>query len=418
MSYPNEHEQARGFITKIANWFLIALTFFAVGWYMGKRGYEPRLNLGGGAPLKIVNTTPPGKEAAPADFGLFWQVWDKVTSSYLFRPVEGKNLVDGAIKGMVAGVGDDYTVFLTAEEKAALDDSLSGRYQGIGIELAMKDNQLIVIAPLEGSPAKLAGVLAGDKILAVDGKPTVGLSITEAVSLIRGQSGTYVNLTLQYKDSASRQLNIPRGNIDVPSVTWDLKEDRIVYARISRFGADTPKEWQEFIAQLKRIGLVPKTMILDLRSNPGGYMQAAISLASTFIKKGVVVTEDRGGGITQDFKTSGEEPYFSGTKIIIIIDQGSASSSEILAVDLQYYLKAVLVGEKSFGKGTIQEALDLPEGTGLNITVARWLTPEGKCVTGEGLSPDYPVIREENEVSEGRDSQLEKAVELANSYNN
>ena len=146
-------------------------------------------------------------------------------------------------------------------------------------------------------------------------------------------------------------------------------------------------------------------------------MQAAISLASTFIKKGVVVTEDRGGGITQDFKTSGEEPYFSGTKIIIIIDQGSASSSEILAVDLQYYLKAVLVGEKSFGKGTIQEALDLPEGTGLNITVARWLTPEGKCVTGEGLSPDYPVIREENEVAEGRDSQLEKAVELANSYN-
>lgn len=401
----------RNIVVKILNYGIIFLSVFALGWYFGRRGFVPNFSQTG-FPIKIINASP-NNQAPPADFNLFWQVWDKVTSASLFRPLNGDTLVLGAIKGMVDSVGDPYTIFLTPEEKTSLDDGLSGKYEGVGIELGLRDNQLIIVAPLDGSPAREAGVVPGDKILAIDGQSTAGLTIFAAVALIRGESSTFVNLYLQTGDNPPRELQLQRRTISSPSISWEQKENGIVYIKISRFGTTTLKEWSDMADQFKNIGLSPSGIVLDLRSNPGGYMDGAIRIASSFIGSGkVVLTEDRGSSLRKEYKSEGFDSVFSNSRLAILINKGSASSAEILAAALVHYRKAVLVGETTFGKGTIQESVPVSTNMALNITIARWLTPEGVWVDEKGLVPDYPVEITEEESLAGIDSQLDKALEI------
>jgi len=410
---PRPSRHSRPLLNRALNIVLVALLVFSSGWYLGRRGFV--LNFSADtSPIKIIKGLPEGKEQEPADFSLFWQVWDRVTSSHLQRPLNGQDLVYGAISGMVSGIGDPYTMFLTPEEKELLDSGLNGRYEGIGVELANRDDRLVIIAPLDGSPAKKAGVLAGDVILEIEGVSTVGTSISEAVSTIRGKAGTTVTLVLQHNSDQPRSVSIVRSKITAPSISWRSLEEGIVYVRVSRFGLDTTREWEELPGQFSKVGVIPEVMVLDLRGNPGGYLQGAVDLASSFFRKGVVVTEDRGDGKLKHYNASGSgKPDFYTSQVVVLIDRGSASSSEILAAALQYHVDAILVGEKTFGKGTIQEAITLDKGAGLHITVAKWLTPDGQWVDGKGLTPDYEIARSSEDLSEDRDPQLDKALELA-----
>lgn len=356
------------------------------------------------------------------DFSLFWQVWDTLTSKYLFsNKLEAQELVWGAITGMVQAAGDPYTSFLTPKNNETVKESLNGTYEGIGAELGMDGDQLIVVAPLDGSPAKEAGLKPQDKILKVDGAMTAGITIIEAVSKIRGEAGTKVVLTLQRDGGDPFDMDIVRNTISVPSVVLKIcnetecSEDgvanpKVAYIRISRFGDDTNKLWDEVTAS-KELQSFSK-IIVDVRGNPGGYLLSPVHIASDFLKKGSnVLWQEDARGFQRPLKTS-KEPRFEKAQVVVLIDKGSASASEILAAALRDEFGATLVGVQSFGKGTVQEAQDFSDGAGLHITTAKWLTPEKVWVHEAGLTPDVEISLDEELYKQGVDTQLQKALEV------
>lgn len=395
--------------------FLLLVASFYAGNYYGSRGYE--IQIRETAPLVVVKNK--DKYPDEVDFALFWEVWDQVRSRHLNRPFDPQEMVYGAISGMVDSVGDPYSSFLDPEQNSLVNKAINGEYQGIGAELGIKENQIIVVAPLDGSPAKLAGVLPGDKILEIDGMSTFGLSLTEAVSKIRGDAGTKVVLTIQRGDGESFEVSITRGNITMSSVTWEDKGDGVAYIRISRFGGETNGEWNKAVSEINLKMLDLDSIILDLRGNPGGYMDSAIYIASEFLKNGtVIVRQESALKESHDYKDTREGSFERLPKILILIDGGSASASEILASALKENLKdaVVLVGEKSFGKGTIQDARDFDDGSGLHLTVAKWLTPKGNWAHDKGIEPDVKVEYTKEDYEQEKDPQLSKALELAKSF--
>ncbi len=389
--------------------FLIAVGTFFAGYYFGKAGYlfELRKNP---PEIKITNQYPGDQEV---DFALFWEVWELVQSTYLERPVDGQAMMYGAIEGMVQSLGDPYTSFLPPELNETVNNSINGTYQGIGAELGIRDEQLIIVAPLDGSPAQAAGVRAGDKILSIDGTSTVGLSLTEAVSKIRGESGTVVTLTLQRDAEEPFEAVIKRGVITVDSVTWEDKGDGIGYIRLSRFGGDTVENWQKSVAEMNSQMEELDVVILDLRGNPGGYLGSAVEIAEEFFADGVVLYQESATGEQIPMKTERVGAFGTVPQVIVLIDEGSASASEILAAALKSNIDATLLGQKSFGKGTIQDAKDFEDGSGVHITVSKWLTPEKVWVHGEGITPDLVVEQDEEDIKQEVDTQLETAIELA-----
>jgi len=282
----------------------------------------------------------------------------------------------------------------------------------------MRDGQLVIIAPLEGSPAAAVGVVAGDRVLEIEGEGTPGVTLSEAVSKIRGEAGTTVTLTLSREGGSSESFDkvITRGRITLESVQWrPLTEEgapSLAYIRVSRFGERTVGEWQVAVNELAAASTEPlRGIILDLRNNPGGLLSASVQIASDFVDQGVVVIEEFSDGRRQNFRSTGSGRLVS-VPVVVLLNQGSASASEILAAALSYQRDTPIVGEKSFGKGTVQDAQDLPGGSGVHITVARWLTPQGDCVDGEGIEPDFEVTISEEDREQGVDSPLEKAIEL------
>ncbi len=395
---------------------LIAILAFLVGWQMGHRdiqiaweNYKPTVNIENKQPPKNINL----------DFKLFWDAWDLLSREYLDKKaIDPQKLFYGAISGMVQAVGDPYTFFLTPDVQKSSKEELNGSFEGVGIQLGFnKDKKLVVIAPLSGTPAEKAGIKAQDLILKIDDKDTSGISLPEAVKLIRGTKGTEVKLTILAEDNGEpKDYTLVRDTIIVKSVEASFKTtgrgSDVAVLKLSRFGERTKDEWNQAVLDI--VSKNPRGLILDVRNNPGGFLEGAVFIASEFLDGGDVVLQENASGQRISFKVN-RKGLLTKIPLIVLINKGSASASEIVAGALQDRERARLIGEKSFGKGTIQEAQDLEGGTGIHITVAKWLTPKGKWVNEtNGLEPDVIVEekKEGEEEDEKKDVQLEKALEL------
>lgn len=412
---------------------LMVLISLLVGYFFGVnkinydwQHYSPQLS--------ITSKEPPSGVIA-VDFTPFWTVWQRLETNYYDKSkLDTQKMLNGAIEGMVQSVGDPFTMYLPPTQNSSFKQGLSGQFSGIGAELGLNGKQLIVIAPLTGSPSEKAGIKAGDAIMAVDGQSTSGWDLNMAVSKIRGQKGTTVNLTVIHKgESTPKELPVTRDVITIKSVDGWIKpvscssvcttidaskatssSPSIAYIRLSQFGDNTNKEWSGIVSNLSsqiKSGKNIKGLILDVRNNPGGYLTDATFIASEFLNQGAtVVSED--DGIPQDKQTqySTRQGTFTNVPVVVLINRGSASASEIVAGALRDNGRAKLVGETSFGKGTVQQAEDLGAGAGLHVTIAKWLTPNGTWVNGKGLTPDFTVLPNSKDPSE--DTQLEKAIEV------
>jgi len=358
--------------------------------------------------FRILNKNTPRE--IQVDFAPFWDVWSEVTTNYLERAkLDPQKLLYGAISGMVGAVGDPYTVFLDPGENRDFELSLSGTYEGVGIELDIREGKLVVVAPIEGTPAAKAGVRAGDTILEINGADSSTLTVQEAVEKIRGKAGTSVRLKLA-RDSQVLEVTIPRAKITLKSVEFADLGGGMAKVKITRFGENTISEWDQVVNQVISGG--HRKIILDLRNNPGGLLSDAITISGDFVSKGTsLMWEEEASGRRTPSVSQGEGRLRT-VKLVVLINKGSASASEIVAGALRDSLGAKLVGETSFGKGTIQKPENLRDGSGLHITIAKWLTPSGFWVHKVGLKPDFEVKLTDADIAAGRDPQLEKAKEL------
>lgn len=358
------------------------------------------------------------------DLSLMWKVKAKLGQLYLDKnKIDDKKMTYGAIQGMVASLDDPYTMFLSPDENKSANDSLTGEFGGVGISLGYKDKNLAVMSPLVGTPADKAGLKAGDLILKITDitnnidKDTAGMSLDEAVKLIRGKIGTEVTLKM-YREGKSDYFNVTlkRENIVVPSVTVEFKEQngkKVAWVKISTFTENLMiKEWDEAVLKIKTEKAKGNFggIVLDLRNNPGGFLQASVLVASDFIKEGTVVSQQSYDGSVEKYNIDKTRGNLLDDKTVVLINGGSASASEILAGALKDFNRAKLVGENSFGKGTVQQPEDFSDGSGLHITIAKWLLPSGKNIHGEGIAPDVE-IKPSDDVNSKEDLQLNKAIE-------
>jgi carboxyl-terminal processing protease len=393
--------------------FIIILVSASGGYLLGRRGFQ--ISFSRFPKVTISRQTPPEKNL---DFSLFWRVWDSLDENYFDKTkLVDSERVYGAIKGMVSAIGDPYTVFLPPNENRVVQEDLQGSFEGVGIQIGFKGTQLAVVAPLPDSPAEESGVKAGDLIIGIKDdlkkidKGTGGITLQEAVRDIRGPAGTTVTLSLLRGDSEEPIIvDITRKTIDVPSVTltFEGENKNIANIKISKFSGELEEEWEDII---KEILENPQTdgIILDLRNNPGGYLQGAVDIASEFLRNGsVVVTEEASSGEKYNFPVERIGRLLS-IPTVVIVNGGSASASEILAGALRDVADITLIGETTFGKGTIQEPQEFENGAGLHITTARWLTPSGYWVNDKGLEPDI-VIEDNTDTPE--DEQLQEALNL------
>jgi carboxyl-terminal processing protease len=347
------------------------------------------------------------------DFALFWKVWGLLKDKYVDKTsLDAHALFYGAIKGMLAATGDPYTTFFDPKEHKDFSEDMSGTFDGIGAEMGIKDNILTVVAPLEGTPAEKAGLMSGDKVIKINNVDSSGFSIEEAVAKIRGPRGTDVTLNIyREKEDAPRDIVVHRDTILVKSVRFEMKDGAIAYIRVSRFGEDTEKEFQQAVRQA--VDGKAKKVILDLRNNPGGYLEGAVNMGSFMIPFGTtIVIEETGDGKRNETKARGGD-VLSQLPTAVLINEGSASASEILAGALHDDRNNVtLIGEKSFGKGSVQELIPIGKDTSVKITVAHWLTPSGTQINKVGIVPDIEVELTTDDIKNKRDSQLDKAIEI------
>lgn len=348
------------------------------------------------------------------DPDLFAQVWDILHTDYLDKnKINDQDLFYGAISGIVRALGDPHSVFLTPELTKDFNQELNGTFYGIGAEISRKNGFLLIVAPLSDTPAERAGLKAGDKILAIDNVDTSDMSSDEAVSLIRGDRGTTVVLTVYSEgDQSTRDVSIVRDKISVPSVVYKL-EDKIAIIKISSFNNDT----NEFFAKAaqKALNDNPKGIILDLRNNPGGFLDTAVDITSYWLEPGQVVVRETFSDKRNDseYKAS-KKISLAHIKTMVLVNNGSASASEILAGALQDYGQATVIGKTTFGKGSVQQLIPLKDNASIKLTVARWLTPKGRTIEGEGIKPDIEVDLTSDDYNNDLDPQLDKAKELLN----
>ena len=358
--------------------------------------------------------TDPEKEV---DITLLWSVWRLLINHYIDPgKLQSTPLLYGAVQGLVAAVGDPYTSFMPPKEDKEFKESLDGTLEGIGAELTQKDGTIVVVAPLKGSPAEAAGLLPDDVITMVDGVPLKGMNLPDAVGKIRGPKGTTVKLTVDRKGATEPlEVSIVRDAIKVPSTESSIKAYKgksIGYIALNRFGDTTTEEVQKEITDFMKKKV--DGIVFDVRYNGGGYLDKAVDLSSMFMKQGKVVTVARRGGDDTNYYVTGR-PIAEDAPLVVLINEGSASASEILAGALQDNKRATIIGKKSFGKGTVQEVFDLPGGTSVRITTARWLTPNGRDLGKEGVHPDVEIDRTKEQMQAKEDPQLDKALEIVTS---
>lgn len=347
------------------------------------------------------------------DFSLFWEAWKTIEEKFVNpEELDVQKMIYGAISGMVQSMEDPYTIFLNPLDSKRFIEDVKGTFEGVGMEIGVGKGGLQVIAPLEGTPAQRAGLRAGDQIIKVDDVVTVDMTAIEAVNLIRGPRGTEVVLTIYREDwDTTKEISIVRGVIEIPSLSWEIKEDDIVYIKLYHFSEKASLDFRK--AAIEILNSPAKKIILDLRNNPGGYLEVAQDIAGYFLERGkVVVIEDFGDEEEQKQYLASGSAIFLEYPIVILINQGSASGSEILAGALRDLRGALLIGERSFGKGSVQELEKLRGGSSLKITVANWLTPNGELIADRGLEPDIEIEMTEEDYTEERDPQLNKAIEI------
>lgn len=402
------------FFKKITNVFFIlavGIFIFSSGFRLGESYTKRKL-------IQINQSTALNKNQI--NFPLFWDVWEKLEKKYVDKnKIDPKKMFYGAIKGMVASVEDPYTFFLTPDENKQAKQDLEGKFEGIGAQLGLKNNRVTVIAPLKNSPAEKAGVKSGDFINQVDDQPTKNWTLTQTVSKIRGKKGTKVKLTLE-RNGKELTLTIVRDEINVPSLelSYETKNNKkIALIKIIQFGDKTYDEWNKAVNEIRKKWEKKEVngLILDLRDNPGGYLDGAVYLAEEFLPLGKLIVKQESTTIKSKNYYVLRHGQLKDIPLVIIINKGSASASEILAGSLRDHKRAKLVGEKTFGKGSVQEALDLDEGAGLHLTVAKWVLPNGDWINNKGIEPEIKVelkLDEENTLTRENDKQLDKALEV------
>lgn len=344
------------------------------------------------------------------DLSLFWTVWDRLFVSYLRKAdLQPGKMIYGAISGMVASLGDPYTAFLPPEENKQVKEDLNGAFGGVGIQLGYLNDRMAVIAPLSGTPAEKAGVKAGDFIIKIGDKDVADISLPEAVTLIRGPEGSKIKLVLLHEGAKdSYEVSLVRETILVPSVDVSfLEKENIAHLKLLRFGERTNDEWEKAIDKIVSRQPAVAGIVLDLRNNPGGLLTGSVFIASEFLPSGVVVEQENSGGAKNTYSVN-RPGKITIQPLVVLVNKGSASASEIVAGTLKYYNRAKIVGETTFGKGTIQEAQDLPGEAGLHITSARWLLPNDQSIDKVGVRPDIEVTDDLKTV--GVDEQLQVAV--------
>ncbi len=377
---------------------------------------------GGGTVAAAVSHVPflgDGLSAQPdpnADLTDFWKAWNALQANYVITHASStmpseQERVFGAIQGLASAYGDPYTVFFPPEEAKSFADNISGSFGGVGMEIDVKDGVLTVVAPLKGTPAEAAGVLAGDSIVQIDGVSTEGMATDAAVSKIRGPIGSTVKIGIV---RAGKLLTIPivRATIQVPETDDGLDAKTGVYhIALYEFTANSAQLFNQAFTRFKDSG--SKKLVIDLRQNPGGYLDAAVDIASHFLSKGTtIVTEDFGGKEANQVHTSlGYDDVPAGTKIVVLVDGGSASASEILSGALQDNHAATIIGAQTFGKGSVQTLIPIDQGS-LKVTVARWVTPDGHWIMGNGITPDIVVPVTQKDVDAKVDPQMARAVEF------
>lgn len=353
------------------------------------------------------------------DFGLFWKTWDKLRDNFVDKDkLDDGNLLYGAVMGMVKGAGDPYTVFFPPQEAESFKQDVGGSFGGIGAEIGIRNDILVVIAPLEDTPAKRAGLVAGDKILKINKESTEGLSVEKAVSKIRGEIGTKVVLTILRNGNniKAKDIEIERAVIKIPITKLEaMKDNKIAHLSFYSFTSTAPFEFQQAAAKILSTTDY-KGIILDLRNNPGGYLEVAVDIAGWFFNTGdLVAIEDFGKENDQhkttEFRASGLGAL-KNYPMVVLVNQGTASAAEILAGALRDNRNIKLIGDKTFGKGSVQELINLEDGSSLKVTVAKWLTPKKYSISESGLEPDFKVVLNEDNTRDGKDPQLDKAVEV------
>jgi carboxyl-terminal processing protease len=351
-----------------------------------------------------------------SDFGVFWEVWSKLNEKSIYADsITDQERIWGAAAGLASALGDPYTVFFEPEEGKVFSESIKGSFGGIGAEIGIKDRVLTVVAPLKDTPAFRAGIKSGDKIIKIGDIDTTDMTVDKAITLIRGEKGTNVVLTVfRPGEKKTREFSITRDTILIPTIDTKLRDDGVFVISLYSFTENSAELFRQALLEFSKTN--SDKLILDLRGNPGGYLESAISMASWFVPEGkVIVTEDYGDKKKADvFKSRGPRVFNENLKMVVLVDGGSASASEILAGALRQNGIAKLVGQKTFGKGSVQEVIKINDGTLLKVTIAKWLTPDGTSISEEGLKPDYVVEITDKDAEKDLDPQMQKAIELLN----
>jgi carboxyl-terminal processing protease len=393
------------YISTIIVLLALSVGSFFGGLNMGSQGYAftPK-------EFRLVNQNNYPKEV---NYSLLWQALETINKKYIDKPVDQQKLMYGAVTGMVNAVGDPYTSFFDPKQYQDFKTQLGGSFEGIGAEVGLKDGRIIIVAPLDSSPAQKAGLLAGDVLLKIDDQDATDLTVDAAVTKIRGKKGTKVKLNIFRKSTnTEKEFTITRDTIQVPSVKSSYKDvngKKIALIEVQEFGDDTSQLFSKAVNDA--LSQKVSGIVLDLRDDPGGYLNTAVELASYWVNFGdVVVSEEHSDGTTEKYTASGKA-LLKDIPTQVLINAGSASASEILAGALRDYGFAKLIGEKSFGKGSVQELVQLPEGTAVKVTVAKWLTPKGANINKTGLEPDIKVERTADQIQNQQDPQLDRALQ-------
>ena len=386
---------------------ILVLASTGFGFYLGQQDAEKRII------NNIFTQGASDQETKNLDFTLFWNVWQSLKEKFIDQNrFVNQKMLYGAISGMVRSLNDPYTVFMDPEESKKFLEDVSGKFEGVGMEVGQKKGQLQIIAPLEGTPAQKAGLRAGDKIVKIDDAFTSDMTVDDAVSQIRGKKDTQVVLTIFREGwNNTKEFKLIRDIIEVPSLKWEVKENDVAYIKLYQFSEKASTDFRKTALEILRTPT--KRIVLDLRNNPGGYLEVSQDIASFFLEKdSLVAIEDFGDKKEQKKYLAQGNDIFSQLPLVVLINQGSASAAEILAGALRDNRQIKLVGETSFGKGSVQELENLTGGSSLKITVAKWLTPKGQSISDHGLTPDVQVEITDEDYQKERDPQLDKALEI------
>lgn len=397
---------------KILAWIAIIIVVaasYGAGWKAGNKGFifNPKS-------FSVVNEN---NSPQTVDYSLLWDAINVLNTKYINQPIDQQKILYGAVAGAVNALGDPYTEFFPPQDLQNFQTQLAGSFGGIGAEVGSQNGNTVIIAPIAGSPAAKAGLLPGDIIAAVNASSTQGMSVDDVVNEIRGPKGTQVTITIVRGSAKPFDVKITRDTIVIKSVNWTYKtvtgsngqKETLAVLTISEFGDDTTGLVNQAVADILTHNV--NGIIIDLRNNPGGYLQSAVDVASNWVKGGdTVVTEAHSDGSNIVYKAEGN-PRLSAIKTEVLINGGTASAAEILSGALHDHGFAQLIGQKSFGKGSVQELVDLPGGSAVKVTIAKWITPDGVNLNHNGLNPDIPVTLTQDEVNAGKDPQMDAAVQ-------